>query len=47
MELKHEGCRVCGKPVRLMCQQGTGYCSQLCENVIIDISPGAFIEVIS
>jgi hypothetical protein len=25
-------CRVCDNPIRLMCQQGTGYCSQLCEN---------------
>jgi hypothetical protein len=31
-ESKHETCRVCGNPVRLMCQQGTDYCSQLCEN---------------
>lgn len=23
-------CRTCGKPVRVMAQQATGYCCQLC-----------------
>lgn len=25
-----ESCRVCGRSVEVMCQRGTGYCSELC-----------------
>lgn len=28
---KTEKCQICKKPVQVMCQKGTGFCSQKCE----------------
>lgn len=32
LEPDKRGCRVCGRDIRLMCQQGTGYCSANCQD---------------
>lgn len=30
--MQAETCSACGRPVKMMCQQGTGFCSENCRD---------------